>query len=76
MQQADNLSIADTQVAGQVIKEAIEHMTKPQVSCLILSMMGLTQSQIAWVCKVSQPTVCEHLQKVEQKIREISPKYL
>ena len=70
-------SIADQQIVGQIIRDALPEMTDQQRICFVLYfLLGMTQERIAWVVGISQPTVCEHLQKSEQKIHEISSDYL
>lgn len=70
------LNIENRQVVGQVVKEALLEMTQRQLTCFVLSLIGLKQSDMGWVLGISQQSAGEHLRKSMEKVREISDNYL
>jgi len=52
----------------QAVKALWPKLTRRQVECLCLRVMGFTQEEIGQVLDVEQHTVSEHLDKIWEKL--------
>ena len=72
----DVLEYDDQEVFYQVLVAALPLLTVMQRECLLLSLIGLTQTQIGQILTVSQQSVSQHMAKALSIISATAGEYV
>ena len=72
----ETLDYDDREVFWQVMTEALEQLTDMQRYCLLMSIVGLSQSTIGYVLGVGQRVVSYHFNNALGIIEVISREYV
>ena len=71
----DDLSFEDKEVMVQVLGVAVPMLTERQKDCLLLQLLGLTQTEAGEVLGVERSVVTRHMLALMAKVKEIANSY-
>ena len=71
----DDLSFEDKEVMVQVLGVAVPMLTERQKDCLLLQLLGLTQTEAGDVLGVGQSVVARHVLAAMEKVKQIANSY-